>query len=87
MQAHGGPLRTRLQTPADMGDAVHLGIVEVLHVIAQVFGLEATMDRGNEALFDFQGDLFSRVVLERQQDIADVDHQDSLGGFLVWPGE
>ncbi|MDT4840161.1 hypothetical protein FQZ97_739740 [compost metagenome] len=87
VQTHGGPLGTRLQAPADMGNAIDLGVVEILHVVAQVLGLEAAVDTGDEAFLDFQGDALAAVSLERQQDVADVQHQGAFGALLVRPGE
>ncbi|MCY1452511.1 hypothetical protein D9M71_694350 [compost metagenome] len=70
-----------------MGNAVDLGVVEVLHVVAQVLGLETAVDAGDEALLDFQGDALAAVGLERQDDVAHVQHQRALGAVLVRPGE
>src|SRR5476651_2148934 len=87
VQAHGRPLRPWLQAPADVGDAVYLGVVEVFHVVAQVFSLKATVDFGDEALFDFQGDFLAGVGFEWQQDVADIQHQHAFGRFFIGPGE
>ena len=70
VQTHRGPLRSRLQAPTDVGDAIHLRVIEILQVIAQVFSFEAPVNSGDKPLVDLQRNLLARVVLERQHNVA-----------------
>ncbi|KAG1218445.1 hypothetical protein G6F68_021583 [Rhizopus microsporus] len=56
VQPQRGPVRARLQAPADMRDRVGLGVPERRHVFAQQFRVDAAFDPRGKAVFHRQFD-------------------------------
>ncbi|MPL92114.1 hypothetical protein SDC9_38211 [bioreactor metagenome] len=85
VKAERGPAGPMLEPPADMGHVIGVGIAEGLHEAADVFRGHAALDPRHDALLDGEHGAVGGIALERQQDVARVDHDLALGRALVGP--
>src|SRR5687767_7682340 len=75
VEAERVPQAAFVQAPADVRDAVGVAVLPSPHVVADQFGVEAfALDRMYEALAETEGCAAFHVSVERENDVAHVEH-------------